>query len=148
MANLAPLNPFRELSRIDPFSDMGDWFKGFTLRPVLRDFEAEPQMKLEVTEDDKTYRVKAEIPGVNKDDIEVSVDGNMVSISAEVKKEKEEKKDEKVIRSERYYGKVSRSFSLANEIDQAAAQAKYTDGVLELTLPKKAGTSSKKIAVS
>lgn len=148
MANLTPFNPFRELGRIDPFSDMGDWFKGFTLRPVMRDFDAEPQMKLEVSEDDKNYRVKAEIPGVSKEDIQVSVDGNLVSISAEVKKEKEEKKDEKVIRSERYYGKVSRSFSLANEVDQAAAQAKYADGVLELTLPKKAGTSSKKITVS
>lgn len=148
MANITSFNPFRDLARVDPFSDMGDLFKGFALRPILRDFEAEPQMKLEVSEDDKNYRVKAEVPGVKKEDIDVSIDGNMVSISAEVKKEKEEKKDEKVIRSERYYGKVSRSFSLASEVDQASAQAKYTDGLLELTLPKKANGSAKKIAVS
>lgn len=147
MANITRFNPFSELARIDPFPEMGDWFKGFNLRPVLRDFEAEPQIKIEVSEEDKAYKIKAEIPGVKKEDIQVSVDGNRVSISAEVKKEQEEKKDEKVIRSERYYGKVSRSFLLGDEVDQGAAQAKYTDGVLDLTLPKKPGAKTQKITV-
>jgi len=129
-------------------TDMNDFFKGFALRPVFRDFEAEPQIKIEVTEEDKAYKIKAEIPGVKKEDIQVSVDGNRVAISAELKKEKEEKKGEKVIRSERYYGKVSRSFSLDEEVDQGGAQAKYTDGVLDLMLPKKPGAAAKQITVS
>lgn len=148
MSNLTRFNPFSELARFDSFTDSNDWFKGFGLRPVLRDFEVEPQIKIEVSEEDKNYKVKAEIPGVKKEDIQVSVDGNVVAISAEVKKESEEKKGEKVIRSERYYGKVSRSFSLGEEVDQGSAQAKYADGVLTLTLPKKPGSTSKQIAVS
>ncbi|TAJ22185.1 MAG: Hsp20/alpha crystallin family protein [Rugosibacter sp.] len=148
MANITRFNPFNELARLDPFADVGDFFNGFTLRPVLRNFEIEPQIKLEVSEEDKVYRVKAEIPGVKKEDINVTVDGKQVSISAEVKKEKEEKEGEKVIRSERYYGKVSRSFSLDQAVDESATQAKYTDGVLEMTLPKKSGTITKKITVA
>jgi HSP20 family protein len=121
-------------------------FKGFMVRPVIS--EMEPEIKMDVSEDDKAYTVRAEIPGVKKDDIKVAVEGNQVSISAEVKKEKEEKEGKKVIRSERYYGKVYRSFSLAQEVDQNAAKAKYSDGVLELTLPKKPGTAGKEISVS
>lgn len=148
MANITRFNPFNDLARIDPFTDVGDWFSGFTLRPVLRNFEVEPQIKVEVSEEDKSYRIKAEIPGVKKEDIHVAVDGNQVSIGAEVKKEKEEKEGEKVIRSERYYGRVSRSFILEQEVDQDSAQAKYTDGVLELTLPKRLGTAARKITVA
>lgn len=148
MNSITRFNPFNEIARIDPFADMGDLFKGFGLRPVLRDFEVEPQIKVEVSEEDKAYRIKAEIPGVKKEDIQVSVDGNRVSISAEVKKETEEKKGNKIIRSERYYGMVSRSFLLDEEVDQGGAQAKYTDGVLDLTLPKKPGAAAKQITVS
>lgn len=148
MANITRFDPFNDLARFDPFMDVNDLFKGFALRPVLRELEAEPQMKIDVAEANGAYEVKAEIPGVNKNDIHVSIEGNMVSISAEVKKEKEEKKGEKVIRSERYFGRVARSFTLGNEIDSSKAQAKYADGVLELTLPKKTGGSKKEIAVS
>ena len=94
------------------------------------------------------YKVKAEIPGVIKDDIHVSIEGSRVSISAEVKKETEEQKGERVIRSERSYGMASRSFSLADEVDQGKVQAKYADGVLELTLPKIPGSSRKDISIS
>ncbi len=99
--------------------------------------DSEPQMRLDLTEDDKNFFVKAEIPGVKKEDIKVSVEGNQVSLSAEVKKEKEEKEGSKIIRSERYYGSVARSFTLDESVDQAKASAKYEDGVLQLTLPKK-----------
>ena len=146
MANITRFDPFSELARFEPFSD--DFFRGFALRPFFRGAEVEPQMRLDVKEDDKAYTVKAEIPGVKKEDIKVSVDGNLVSISAEVKQEKEEKEGKKVVRSERYYGAVSRSFTLAQDVDQGGAQAKYSDGVLELTLPKKAGGAKKTIAVS
>jgi HSP20 family protein len=119
------------------------------MRPVLREgLELEPQIKMDVKESNGDYMIKAEIPGVKKDDIHVSIEGNRVSISAEVKKEKEEKEGEKVIRSERSYGMASRSFSLADEVDASKVQAKYTDGLLELTLPKKTGSSRKEIAIS
>jgi HSP20 family protein len=106
-----------------------------------------PEIKMDVSEDDKAFRVKAEIPGVKKEDIKVSIDGNQVSISAEVKKETEEKKGETVIRSERYYGNQYRGFTLQQDIDQARAEAKYEDGVLILTLPKKETTSAKQLSV-
>jgi len=146
MANIARYDPFR-LARTDPFADIEDMFKGFFVRPVL--FEGQPQMeiKMDLKEDDKAYTVQAEIPGVKKEDIQVSIDGNRVSISAETKMEKEEKEGEKVLRSERYSGKVARSFTLANEVDEAQAQARYSDGVLELTLPKKPGATARKLAI-
>ena len=148
MNNLTPYDPFSGLSRFDPLGDFDDMFKGFTLKPVLRGMEADPHMKIDVSEEDKSYLVKAEIPGVSKDDIHVSVDGNQVSISAEVKKEKEEKEGQKILRSERYYGNVYRSFRLGQEVDQGAAKAKYADGVLELTLPKKPGSAARQLTIS
>lgn len=146
MANLTRYDPFGDLTRFEPFRNFDDIFKGFMVRPVLH--ELEPEIKMDVSEDDKAYTVRAEIPGVKKDDIKVAVEGNQVSISAEVKKEKEEKEGKKVIRSERYYGKVYRSFSLDHDVDQDAVKAKYSDGMLELTLPKKPGTAGKEIAIS
>ena len=138
------------ITRFDPFNDMDDLFKGLFVRPMRFDFDAVPQMhvKVDVTRADDTYTVKAEMPGVKKEDIQVSIDGSQVTISGEVKKEKEEKKGEEVIRSERYFGKVSRSFTLAQDIDEAKAGAKYSDGVLQLTLPVKARSTSKKLMVS
>lgn len=146
MAGMTRYDPFN-LSRVDPFSDIDDLFKGFLVRPMA--FEGQPQMqiKMDVKEADGAYTVHADIPGVKKEDIHVTIEGNQVSISAEVKKEKEEKQGEKVLRSERYYGKVARSFTLAQDVDEASAQAKYADGVLELTLPKKAVSSAKKLAI-
>jgi len=144
MSNLARFNPFSELR--DPFSD--DFFKGFALRPVYRMMEGEPQMRLDLTEDDRNFFVKAEIPGVKKEDIKVSVDGNQVSLSAEIKKQKEEKEGSKMIRSERYYGSVARSFTLGESVDQSAAQAKYEDGVLQLTLPKKPNGQSHMLKIA
>jgi len=136
--------------RRDPFAlddVFDDLFKGFFVRPVQFEGQQQIQIKTDVKEDEKTYTVHAEIPGVKKEDIHVSIDGNLLSISAEVKKEKEEKEGEKVLRSERYYGKVFRSFTLGQDVDDQAAQAKYTDGVLELTLPKKAASTAKKLAI-
>lgn len=145
MANITRFDPFRELARFDPFVDTDDWLNRFGLRPFLRGgMEIEPQIKMDVKEADGKYVITAEIPGVNKDDIRVTVEGNRVSISAEVKKEKEEKQGEKVIRCERSYGMAARSFNLADEIDEGQVQAKYNNGVLELTLPKKPGTSQRK----
>jgi HSP20 family protein len=145
MNNLTRFNPFTELTRFDPFLDVDDVMSKFMMRPLLREgMQIEPQIKMDVKEAEGQYLVKAEIPGVKKEDIHLTIDGNRVSISAEVKHEKEEKEGEKVIRSERSYGMASRTFTLADEVDQSKVQAKYTDGVLELTLPKKAGSASRK----
>ena len=122
--------------------------RGFFVRPVNYEAPVVPaQVRVDVTENDKGYVVRAEIPGVKKEDIDVAIDGNQVEISAEVKKEKEVKDGEKVLRSERYYGKVYRAFTLGQDIDDAATQAKYADGVLELTLAKKASPAAKRITI-
>ena len=148
MANITRFDPFNELARFDPLRDMNDFFQGFMLHPVTRDLGVELQIKLDVAEDDKAYTVKALIPGVKKEDIQVSIDGNQVSISAELKQEKEQKEGKKLVRSERYYGRQFRSFSLAHDIDEAKAEAEYRDGVLQLTLPKKPGGAAKRITIS
>jgi HSP20 family protein len=104
-------------------------------------------MKIEVTESDQGYVVQAEMPGVRKEDIHVQIDGNRVAISAEVKRQSEEREGERVLRSERYYGSLARSFSLASEIDEAQATAGFQDGVLKLTLPRKAAASARKLEI-
>lgn len=138
------------LTRYDPFSDFDDLFRGFRLMPVRmpKDLEGAPQMKIDVKEDDRNYVVHAEVPGARKEDIKVTVDGNQVSITAEVKRQSEKKEGERVVHSERYYGNVYRSFSLESAIDDKAAQAKYNDGVLELTLPKKSAGGPSKLQIS
>jgi HSP20 family protein len=133
------------ITRFDPFDD---FFKGFWMKPVPFPGQTELKMKIDVKEDDKSFSVKADIPGVKKEDIQVDIDGDYVSIRAEAKKEKEEKKDEKVVYSERAYGMVSRGFTLPLEVDAKGAKAEYKDGVLNLTLPKKSNGSAKRISVS
>jgi HSP20 family protein len=146
MANLTRFDPF-SLTRSAPFGDFDDMFKGFFMRPALLEDQPPMQIRMDVKEDDNAYTVHADIPGVKKEDIHVDIEGNQVSISAESRMEKEEKKGEKVLRSERYVGKVARSFTLAHDVDEAKAEAKYSDGVLELTLPKKAAGSAKKLTI-
>lgn len=140
MANLTRYDPFD--TGLEPFDDL---FRGF-FRPVRMDKEL-PQFKMDVKEDDKAYTVHADLPGVKKEDIHVSIEGNTVSISAETRTETEQKEGEKVLKRERTYGKVFRSFSLGSDIDEGAASAKYNDGVLELMLPKKTAASSKRLTV-
>lgn len=140
------MNEVRHLApfSLDPFDD--------TFRTLMRPWRFEtsdnaPRIKLDVAETDGQYAVKAEIPGVRKEDIDVRVDGNTVTISAEVKSEKEEKEGSRILRRERQHGYASRSFTLACPVDDTRAEASYRDGVLELTLPKKAATSSKRLAI-
>jgi len=139
MANITRFNPANEA--------LDDLFRGFFMRPVRFEGQPDVQIKMDVSEDDKSYKVHAEIPGVKKEDIHVHIDGNQVSISAEVKNEKEVKEGEKLLRSERYYGSVSRALSLGQDVDEGASQAKYHDGVLELTLPKKVAVTAKKLVI-
>jgi HSP20 family protein len=117
--------------------------------PVAADMDtAALKMRLDVTESDQSYQVKADIPGVKKEDISVRVEGNVVQIDASTKSEKESRGDgDKVLRSERCYGNISRTFSLASDIDEAKVDAKYADGVLTLLLPKKAPSDARRIAI-
>jgi len=135
------------LIRFNPDDAFDDLFRGFLMRPILAEGQHEVQIKMDVQESETAYTVHAEIPGVKKNDIHVSVEGNQVSISAELKNEKEVKDGKKLLRSERYYGKVSRTFTLLQEVDNDAVLAKYNDGVLELTLPKKAVVTHKRITI-
>jgi HSP20 family protein len=133
------------LTRYDP---LDDFFRGFFVRPVeMGNAPDAPAVKIDVKEQDKAFLVHAEMPGIKKEDIHVNIDGSTVSISAERKQEKDVKEGERVLRIERYFGKVSRSFQLGQDIDEGQASAKFTDGVLELTLPKKAATQSKRLAI-
>jgi HSP20 family protein len=106
------------------------------------------KMRIDVAEKDSAYEVKADIPGVKKEDINVRIDGNVVQIDAQVNREKETRGDgDKILRSERYWGNISRTFSLAQDVDDDRVVAKYSDGVLTLELPKKTSAESRKITV-
>lgn len=130
----------------DPFN-LDDAFRSF-MRPFRWEGGSElPQIRLDVAEAEEAYTVKAEIPGVKKEDIHVEIDGPVVTVTAEVKKDLEEKKDERLLHSERRYGYTSRMFTLPFEIDRAKAAAKYVDGVLHLTLPKKAPVHGESLVV-
>lgn len=139
------------VTRFDPFNELvDDLFKGFFVRPVAyegRAGEALPRMRVDVAEANGSYTVTADLPGVKKDDIQVTIDGAQVTLAAEVKREKEASADERVLHTERVYGKVSRSFTLPQEIDDAKAEAKFKDGVLELSLPKKAAAQRKQVSI-
>jgi HSP20 family protein len=142
MANVTRYDPFDVY--VEPFDNL---FRGF-FRPVRTDTaDAAVQIKIDVKEDDKAYTVHAEIPGVKKEDIHVTIDGNQVSLAAEIKRDSETREGEKLLRSERYYGKTYRSFTLGSDVDDAAAEAKYSDGVLELKLPKKAASNAKRLEI-
>jgi len=132
------------LVRFDPFEEMfPDVFRAWPRR-LWR--ENEVQIRVDVTDSDKEYKVKAEIPGARKEDINVQVDGNTVTINAEIRKDKEEK-NAQYLRQERYFGSASRSFTLSSPVDEKAAFARYADGVLELTLPKRENGYAKRLAV-
>jgi HSP20 family protein len=147
MSNIIRSDPFRELARFDPFRELEGFAAFPKLRRWLSEVPAEPEIKLDITEDEKAYHVKADLPGVRKEDIAVDLDGNQVSLTAEVKREKEEKKGETVVHSERFYGRQFRSFALREDIDRAKAEAKFADGVLELTLPKTGASVAKRVPV-
>lgn len=140
----------RSLTRYDPFGltlePLDRVFEGW-LKPVRMEGAETPQIRMDVKEDEKAYLVHAEIPGVDREAINVTVNGNVVTLSAEVKKEKEEKQGETVLRSERFYGTVRRSFTLEHDLDEAGATAKYDAGVLTLTLPKKVSQPTRKLEI-
>jgi len=133
------------MANITRFDDLvDDLFNGFFVRPVAYQGRG---MKVDVAEKNGAYTVTAELPGVRKEDIQVTIDGAEVTLSAEIKREKEVAQDERVLHTERGYGKVTRSFTLPQEVDEAKTEARFRDGVLELKLPKKAAAARKQITI-
>ena len=102
---------------------------------------------MDVKERDGEYVVVADIPGAKKEDIDVTLENGILTISAETKSETEEKEGERLLRRERRYGKYVRSLRLGTQIDEKNVKANYKDGVLELILPKAEEVKPKKIAV-
>lgn len=142
------------VTRFTPFDDSFDeLLRGFFVRPMAFDGTA-PQtaqsqsFRVDVREDDNAYTVHADIPGVKKEDIHVTIDADQIAISAEIRNEREVKEGERVLRAERHYGKAYRAFTLGQAVDEDKAVAKYADGVLELKLPKKAAVSAKRLSIN
>jgi HSP20 family protein len=137
------------ITRFNPLEDAFDnLFRGLPMWvPAPERRAAQPaQFRMDVTENDKEYQVLAEMPGVKKEDISITINGNEVSVSASVQ-ENVVKNGDTVLCAERSYGTIKRAFSLGQEVDEALAQAKYNEGVLELTLPKKTAAAAKRLAV-
>ncbi|MBY4597012.1 Hsp20/alpha crystallin family protein [Ottowia caeni] len=138
-----------QLTRGSLFDDIFKEFApGYFIKPLHGDpLPSAAQIKIDVKETDAAYVVQAEVPGVAKEDIHVSIDGSVVTLRAEIKQADSQTEGEKVLRSERYFGAVSRSFQLPQDIDQATSKAKYDSGVLTLTLNKKQANGSQRLAI-
>ena len=141
--------------KFDPWREIEDMFDRYT-RAVgwPRKFRQSGELvaspdwspRVDITETPQAFTLKAEIPSVEKDDVKITIDGGMVTLSGERRQEKEEK-DKTFHRIERFYGSFSRSFSLPDNIDAAAAKATFKDGMLTLDIPKTAAAKPKGIEV-
>ena len=137
-------NPVRQNVFTDSLDDL---VRGFLFRPVAVDGSNAPQFKMDVRENEIAYRVRADLPGVKKEDIFLSIEGGTVTISTEVRDHDADNGD-RVLCAERYVGKLTRSFALAEEIEDGGAEARYVDGVLDVMLPKKSATKRKRVVIS
>ena len=136
------------MNQVTRYSPLDDLFRGFFVKPM--DFPSgmpTQQIKVDVKETEGGYTVQAEVPGVAKEDIHVSLEGNVVSLRAEVRQHDEKREGEKLLRSERYFGAVARSFQLPADVDAAQAKAKYDNGVLTLNLPKKVNKAAQRLNI-
>jgi HSP20 family protein len=139
----------RSLVSYDPFADtdVDELFRGF-FKPVRWEGARTPvTIKMDVTESPNGYVVHAELPGVRKEDIDIAIEGNQVTIAAEVKRDTEKKEGDRVLRSERYFGNIYRSFTLPVELDETTSEARYENGVLELRLVKKPAVAGRKLQI-
>ncbi len=101
---------------------------------------------VDIVDEKDQIKVKADLPGLKKEDVEVHVENDVLTIKGE-KKEEKETKEKDYIRSERYYGAFHRAFTLPASVDAAKVNAAYKEGVLEITLPKKEGAKPKQTKV-
>lgn len=138
-------------SRYDPITSLvDDLFNGFLVRPLAQadlPQRVALRLRLDITETGGAYLVSAELPGARKEDIQLTIEGAQVNLAAEVKREREVSQDERLLHGERQFGRYARSFTLPQEIDQAAVEAKFRDGLLELVLPKRAENSARRIEI-
>lgn len=148
MTSMIRWNPLKSLSAIDRFSDFDDLIRSTFPRTSWGNADIAPDMRIDVTEGDGSYKVKADIPGVDKKDIEISINDNQVTISAEVRRETRHKEGEREIVTERSFGQAYRAFTLPAPVSSEKAEAHYENGVLTLTLPKKENGSARKLKVS
>jgi HSP20 family protein len=103
--------------------------------------------RLDVRETETTFEIKADLPGVRKDDVKVAIDGPRVMIEGECQQANERREGEQVVYSERSTRRYQRSFGLPSEVKDSTAEARLEDGVLKLTLPKKAGGSARRLTI-
>jgi HSP20 family protein len=134
----------------DPFTETGldELFRGFFAPVRFEGARAPIMIKMDVMETDDGYKVHAEMPGVKKEDVNVEIEGNRVTITGETRREKEMKEGDKVLRSERYFGNVYRTFTVPAELNEALSEAKFVEGILELKLVKKVPVAGKKLTVT
>lgn len=130
--------------------ELDNLFQGF-LRPLRRQAEsaqggAVPPM--DVTERENDYLIRMDMPGVNRNDIDITLAEGVLTICGEVKRQYEERAGDRLIREERCFGKLSRSVRLGSHINEKQVSANYKDGVLEVILPKAEEVKPKKIAIS
>jgi HSP20 family protein len=147
-ANLRTYEPLADFFRGTPLFDMAPVFDMPRMRRALAAMPAAPEIRMDVKEDPGAYYVKAEIPGVAKEDIHIVVEGNTVAIAADVTRREEKKEGETVLCTELHEGRVARTFTLLADVDDARAEAKYENGMLELKLPKKAGARSRTLTIA
>jgi HSP20 family protein len=129
---------------------LDELLSGFFVRPMSLDHlsgDRPTGLRMDVYETETAYRVVADVPGVQKEDIHISIVGSEVAVSAEVKQEHAVGSEEKLLVRERFAGKYQRVLTLGHEIDESKAQAKYVNGVLELTLPKSESSLPKRITI-
>lgn len=126
-----------------------DFPLGYSIKPLHGDPLLSPdKIKIDVKNNEKSFTVHAEMPGLTKDEIHVTVDGNVVTIQAEVKQYDADTEEGQLVHSERYYGSTQRSFALPAAVSESRVKAKYENGILTLNLPKEAANASKKIAIT
>ncbi|MBU6459346.1 MAG: Hsp20/alpha crystallin family protein [Proteobacteria bacterium] len=147
MAKISRYDPLTAL--VSPFEDFDEMFRGF-FQPVRVEHNANSSktaslFRVDLSEKDSEFLIEADLPGIKKEDIHVVIDGNQVTINAEIKSRKEE--GWKKLYSERNEGSVFRSLRLPEEIDDSKAQAKFEDGVLKLTLPKMQQSIARQITI-
>lgn len=148
MANLTRRIPFFSmLSRFSLYHD-DDRFRGFWMRAAPHATEAIPEIRIDhLSVNDDGYTIRAEISGAKKEDVRVQVDGKRVSISAEVRRDREERSGDKIMCAECFRGSSYRSFTLDDDVDEEKAEARYDNGVLELTLPRKSCAAGRQLQI-
>jgi HSP20 family protein len=144
--NMTRFNPRSDMVRPGVFPGIGNLLTGLSLAPVLRELEQAPRMKVDIEETDQAYILRADVPGADREDIAVTVDGNTVSITANVQQQRVEPNGN-MISVERIYGEEYRVFTLPQEVDESKAEARIENGVLVLTLPKKTGGGARKLDI-